>query len=297
MKKKRSKLISDIVLFITAVVLLYPMGADIYNSSHLSAIADSYTETVSGYDENQYQVILKQIDIYNSNLTESDDRFIDEKNNVDYFSLLNVSGNMAFISFEKIGVKNIPVAHGTNTKTLQEKAGHIPGSSFPSDKSGIHIAVSGHTGMSGLKMFSGLRRAELGDTFELIYLNRKLIYQVDQIKVVLPNDMSPLKINSKTNYCSLVTCTPIGVNSHRLVVRGKLVDVQPVTDKNPEKETTPEKTHTISLLTIKNFVIRVFNRFEIYQWVMAGTALVIFVFVFSDLRKIFKKRKVLSHAI
>ena len=187
----------------------------------------------------------------------------------EYESCLNIPGTdvMAYITCDRIGVKNMPIYHGSGAAVLQSGVGHYEGSSLPVGGSGTHCVLSGHTGMAGLKMFSELTKLRKGDTFQLKVLDKTLTYQVDSIHQVLPNDLTYLEIEEGEDYCTLITCIPIGVNSKRLLVRGKRI-------QNPVEIEKTEKGKKM-IETVWN---KLLARFALYELVMAMAAMLIVLF-------------------
>lgn len=217
-----------------------------------------YTESISN---DSVAEIEKSVNEYNDKLFINNFRFETEKTNPEYPELLNIqNGIMGYITVNSAGIKKVPIYHYTTTDALQAGAGHMVGSSLPSDSMGVHCVISGHTGMSGMKMFSQLENVTYGDTFDIKYLNKILTYKVDKIKVVLPDDISDIEIDGYNNYCSLITCTPLGVNSHRLIVRGYLFNVENV---ETEKLSVADIVRPSGLK----------DRFATYELVMTGISI------------------------
>jgi sortase A len=158
-----------------------------------------------------------------------------------YYDVLAISETMGYITIPKIDVK-LPIYHGTSQDVLEKGVGHLEGSSMPVGGEGTHCVLTGHTGMQNAKLFTDLTELEEGDTFYLHILGRVLAYQVDRITVVEPNELDDLKRVDGEDYCTLVTCTPYGVNSHRLLVRGKRIKY---TEKEQAQEDAASK-HTLT---------------------------------------------------
>lgn len=207
-------------------LLLYPTVSDLWNSRHQSLAIASYSETVTQLDEQDYDEIWAAARAYNAGLSNGAARFFPtEEEMATYEALLNVAGNgiMGYIEIGRIGCM-LPVYHGTDAAILQVAIGHIAGSSLPTGGAGTHCVVSGHRGLPSAKLFTNLDKMEIGDTFVLHVLDEKLTYEVDQILTVLPEEVDALEIDPEQDYCTLVTCTPYGVNSHRLLVRGRRIE-------------------------------------------------------------------------
>jgi sortase A len=223
MKKKLSTIILVIVFFVGLSLLLYPSVSDYWNSFHQSQVISEYTEKVAEMDDDEYEAVLKSAREYNSWLAMR--RFnlkLSESEREVYNSMLNISedGAMGYIEIPSIDC-TLPIYHGSDDTVLMVGVGHIEGSSLPVGGKSTHCVLSGHRGLPSAKLFSALDRMEVGDVFMLKTLDEVLTYEVDQILVVTPDDVSALQIVPGEDYCTLVTCTPYGVNTHRLLVRGK----------------------------------------------------------------------------
>ena len=228
MKKHLSNLLLVLVFVAGLSLLLYPTVSDYWNSFHQSRVVMSYTEQVARLDTTSYQAAREAAQAYNATLPETPNRFyMPEESRAAYEALLNVTGTgvMATLEIPDLGV-NLPVYHGTNEAVLQVALGHVEGSSLPVGGEGTHCVISGHRGLPSAKLFSNLDQLAVGDVFLLRVLDETLTYQVDQILVVEPEDMEPLAIFPGEDYCTLVTCTPYGINSHRLLVRGTRIETE-----------------------------------------------------------------------
>ena len=206
-------------------MILYPTFADWWNSFHQSRAVASYMDSVSALDTEQYEEILAEADAYNQKLAETGILWtLDEEQEKEYNDQLNVndSGIMGYIDIPKINI-TLPIYHGIDEAVLQVAIGHIAGSSLPVGGENTHCIVSGHRGLPSARLFTDLDKLVDGDTFTMTVLNRTVTYQVDQIRIVEPTDLSDLLIEEGKDYCTLVTCTPYGINTHRLLVRGHRV--------------------------------------------------------------------------
>lgn len=222
LKKNRSTIIFTIIFFIGLSLLLYPSISDFWNTQHQSRAIAGYTKEVDEMKEIEYEQIWKKAEEYNQTLVSNQFRWIlNESEEKQYEDLLNVSklGIMCYIEIPKIRL-SLPVYHGVDETVLQTAIGHITGSSLPVGGKGTHCVLSGHRGLPSAKLFTNLDQLEKGDYFILHTLNKSLIYEVDQIQIVEPEEVSALEIEDGKDLCTLVTCTPYGVNSHRLLVRG-----------------------------------------------------------------------------
>lgn len=182
-------------------------------------------DSVSELDTERYEEILAEADAYNQKLAETGIVWtLDEEQLEEYNEQLNIneSGIMGYIDIPKISI-TLPVYHGIDEEVLQVAIGHIAGSSLPVGGKSTHCIVSGHRGLPSARLFTDLDKLVDGDTFTMTVLNRTVTYQVDQIRIVEPTDLSDLQIKEGKDYCTLVTCTPYGINTHRMLVRGHRV--------------------------------------------------------------------------
>ena len=220
MRKVRT-ILSRLFILFGVCCLLYPFVSTWYNNRKNTFELDVYKKSVA--EQVDYSSELYKADLFNKKLVHMPGRFnMSGKMLEEYNSLLNVNDVMAYVEIPKISVVQ-PVHHGTDQYSLSYGVGHYIGSSLPVGGSSTHCVLSGHTGMASQLMFTNLVDLEIGDEFFVTCLNRKLTYQVDQIKTVLPSDSSLLEIYENEDYCTLITCVPLGVNSHRLLVRGKCI--------------------------------------------------------------------------
>lgn len=223
MKKKHISTIIIALIFLAGLgFLLYPTVSNLWNRAHQSRAIATYTKQVEKLDDSQNKEMLKAARKYNKSLLKKSDHWkLSKKDKKKYESLLDVSGTgiMGYIEVPKIDC-SLPIYHGTDEGALQIAIGHLEGSSLPVGGKSTHCVLSGHRGLPSARLFTDLDQMEEGDVFVLNVLGRKLAYEVDQIKVVLPDEMSDLEIVQGKDLCTLVTCTPYGINTHRLLVRG-----------------------------------------------------------------------------
>lgn len=228
MKHRKSNLLLLIIFLIGLSLLLYPAASDYWNSFHQTRALASYTEAVAGLDDVSYEEYLEAAREYNRRLLDNPKRYhpTDEES-VFYESLLNVTGSgiMGRIEIPVIGV-SLPIYHGVEDTVLQIAVGHIEGSSLPVGGASTHCVVSGHRGLPSARLFTDLDKMEVGDVFILQVLDETLTYEVDQIHIVEPHEVELLEIEEGKDLCTLVTCTPYGINSHRMLVRGRRVENQ-----------------------------------------------------------------------
>ena len=214
-------------------ITLYPMISTWYNERHQAEVHIHYQEKVEQVDNTKLIEAKEQAVAYNQTIlpgAQDEDSFSKEallSASENYGSLLNLAGDgiMGYVEVPTIGV-TLPIFHGTNNSTLERGVGHLLGSSLPVGGESTHSVLTAHSGMASQKMFSDLDRLKIGDIFFLDVLGEKLAYQVDQIKTVLPYDTTFLQTEIGNDLCTLVTCTPFGVNTHRLLVRGTRIEYE-----------------------------------------------------------------------
>ena len=215
------------VVIIGVVMMAYPTFSDWWNDMHQSRAIAGYVEQVSDMSRQNSDALWSAARAYNEKLLKkSGDRFLlTDEEKAKYERTLNVTGTgiMGYVNIPKIGIE-LPIYHGTDPAVLEIAIGHIEGSSLPVGGKGTHCVISGHRGLPSAKLFTDLDQLQEGDTFQLQVLNRTLVYEVDQIRIVLPDELSDLAIDPDKDYCTLVTCTPYGVNTHRLLVRGHRIE-------------------------------------------------------------------------
>jgi len=226
MKSKISNIILVLILLTGISLFLYPAVSDYVNSKHMSRAIKSYEEAVSsGMSEETIESFFEKADDYNKRLSETEGSFYHPDTVDGYRETLDVTGTgiMGYITIDKIKTE-LPVYHSVDVNVLQIAVGHLPGTSLPVGGAGTHSVLSGHRGLPSSKLFTDLDKLEPGDIFYITILNRVFTYQVDQVNTVLPTDVDDLQPVRGRDYCTLMTCTPYGINSHRLLVRGVRVD-------------------------------------------------------------------------
>ena len=225
MRKHLSTIVLLLVLLTGLSLLLYPTFSDYWNSFHQSRAIAGYVEDVAGLDEARYDALWQAAQAYNEKLPGTvANHALTEAQREEYDSLLDVSGTgiMGYVEIPSIQC-TLPVYHGTNEGVLQIAAGHLEWSSLPVGGEGTHCVISGHRGLPSARLFTNLDKLVVGDVFMLRVLDEVLTYEVDQILIVEPQETAALEIEEGKDYCTLVTCTPYGVNTHRLLVRGHRV--------------------------------------------------------------------------
>lgn len=228
MKKKVSSILLTLIFMAGLAIMAYPKVSDYWNSFHASRAIVSYTEAVSGLSEEEYEELYKMAEVYNSGLLERQNPYLlTEEEKSAYPEILNVGGDgiMGYIEIPIINVE-LPIYHGTSENVLQVGVGHLDWTSLPVGGESTHAVLSGHRGLPSAELFTTLDRLVVGDRFTLNVLNEILTYEVDQILIVLPEDVGALQIAEGEDQCTLVTCTPYGVNTHRILVRGHRVETE-----------------------------------------------------------------------
>ena len=240
-----------IIAFILALgMTLYPLIGSWYNEQHQSEIHIQYQEEVEDAEESAIQQAKRSAIAYNEAIipgVQMEETFTQDallQAAMGYESQLNLTGNgmMGYVNIPSIDVM-LPIYHGTDDKTLERGVGHLLGTSLPVGGNSTHTVLTAHSGMASQKLFSDLPQMQLGDVFYLEVLGETLAYQVDQIKTVLPYDTTYLGITEGEDHCTLVTCTPFGINTHRLLVRGSRI---PYEEAEQQKENTITKEPQIS---------------------------------------------------
>ena len=221
---KRVLTVIVILMIVTGLsLLLYPTVSDYLRTLAYRRTISSYTASVEQLDDHRYEELLAAARAYNKRLAERGGftLALSKEQWAEYISLLDIdnSGVMGYVSVPKVNI-SLPIYHGTDDSVLQSGVGHLEGSSLPMGGPGTHTVLSAHTGLPSAKLFTSIDQLMEGDTFTVRVLKETLTYQVDQILVVLPYQTDALRIEPEKDYCTLVTCTPYGVNSHRLLVRG-----------------------------------------------------------------------------
>ena len=244
MKRKHISTIFIILIFLVGLGFIsYPTVSNLWNQAHQSRAIATYSKQVEKLDDSENKKMLKAARKYNKSLLKKSDHWkLSKKDKKKYESLLDVSGTgiMGYIEVPKIDC-SLPIYHGTDEGALQIAIGHLEGSSLPVGGKSTHCVLSGHRGLPSARLFTDLDQMEEGDIFILNILGRKLAYEVDQIRVVLPEEMSDLEIEEGKDLCTLVTCTPYGINTHRLLVRGHRVKYVE-TKVQEQKEVSKSKT-------------------------------------------------------
>lgn len=237
MKRKITGIIFGLLFLVGLGILLYPTVSDKWNAYRQSQLISSYEEAVAELDEETYEEIWAAAHRYNEALWSKADRYtFSDEDRAEYESLLNIAGNGIMGSIEIPAINcALPVYHGTEEDVLQIAIGHLEGTSLPVGGESTHCVVSGHRGLPSAKLFTNLDQVKEGDIFLLKILGETLTYEIDQILTVLPEEMEALNLARGEDYCTLVTCTPYGVNTHRLLVRGTRIENLPEEEQVAEE--------------------------------------------------------------
>ena len=225
MKKSKIGLILVLMLFVGVCGLLYPSVSQYWNSKVQTQAVGNYQEILNSLKPEDYEAYFREAEAYNTALQELNNPLYDYRTLPDYNAILNVNDNgvMGYITIQKLGVE-LPLYHGVAAEVLNIACGHLEGTSLPVGGESTHCILSAHRGLPHAKLFTDLDKMELGDTFTITILDRTLTYQIDQIKVVKPDEVDDVQIIPGEDLCTLLTCTPYGINSHRLLVRGTRIE-------------------------------------------------------------------------
>ena len=279
MKNKTLPMVLGILAFLLALLItLYPVISNYINERYASEIHTAYEEIIQQADNSALLEAKKQAIAYNEAITpgtagEAYSQAALTDASRDYESQLNIAGDgtMGYVEIPKISV-NLPIYHGTGNDSLERGVGHLLGSSLPVGGASTHAILTGHSGMATQKMFTDLEQLSVGDVFYLHILDETLAYQVDRIKTVLPYDTSLLGITSGRDYCTLVTCTPYGINTHRLLVRGTRIAYEEAeviveeTAQEEQQQSRWEEKYLLGLLLGVLAVLILFLAAVIFMW-------------------------------
>ena len=247
MKKHSGTILLVLIFFVGLAVMLYPTISDYINQRNQTRVVNSYAQQVDGLSDADYTAYFDAADVFNQEIAADPDALYHADRFSTYSTTLDVTGTgiMGYITIEKIGVE-LPIYHGTSDGVLQVAAGHLEGTSLPVGGESTHAVISAHRGLPSAKLFTNLDQLEVGDTFTITVLDRVLTYEVDQISIVLPTETDNLKVTEGKDYVTLMTCTPYGINSHRLLVRGRRIETP---DKLKHIRVTSEATKIEPIIT------------------------------------------------
>ena len=225
MFKKISTIIMLSLFFIGLSVLLYPSLSSYWNSKTQSQVVASYENMLQNMSRDEAKAIFAEAEAYNESLRQLEQPLRDYRQVEGYSQTLNLNGMgmMGYVTIDTIGVE-LPIYHTISESVLAFAAGHMEGTSLPVGGPGNHSVLSAHRGLPNAKLFTDLNKVQVGDTFQVTILDTVIVYRVDQILTVSPENVSDIQIQEGEDYCTLITCTPYGINTHRLLVRGKRLD-------------------------------------------------------------------------
>ncbi len=226
MKKHLTTIILLTVLIVGLSLLLYPTVSDYWNSMHHSKAIASYVDEVANLDTESYEKLWNEAEKFNKNILSRKNVYVPTEEETEmYYSLLDPADNgiMGYVEIESIGA-SLPIYHGTDEAVLRIGAGHMDWTSLPVGGESTHSVISSHRGLPGARLFTDLDKLAVGDVFVLRVLSEILTYEIDQILIVKPNQSQALRIEEGKDLCTLVTCTPYGINTHRLLIRGHRIE-------------------------------------------------------------------------
>ena len=227
MKKHSGTILLVLIFFVGLAVMLYPTISDYINQRNQTRVVNSYAQQVDGLSDADYTAYFDAADVFNQEIAADPDALYHADHFSTYSTTLDVTGTgiMGYITIPRIGVE-LPIYHGTSDAVLQVAAGHLEGTSLPVGGESTHAVISAHRGLPSAKLFTNLDQLEVGDTFTITVLDRVLTYEVDRISIVLPTETDLLQPVEGQDYVTLMTCTPYGINTHRLLVRGHRVNTR-----------------------------------------------------------------------
>ena len=228
MNRNKITTIVLIIAFLAGLcLLLYPKVSDYWNSFHQTRAITQYVSRFEEMDETDYEALLKEAEEYNRTLSQKriNKYVLSQAQTEEYEKLLNITGNgmMGYVEIPVIGV-SLPIYHGSSETVLQSAVGHLEWTSLPVGGISTHCVITGHRGLPSSRLFTDLDKLVEGDTFIIKVLNETLTYEVDQILIVEPKETEALEISQGKDYCTLMTCTPYAINTHRLLVRGHRIE-------------------------------------------------------------------------
>lgn len=225
MRKHKTVIFLTLGFLVGICILLYPAFSDYWNSKTQSRAITNYESVLENLDAEAYAAIFDTAHAYNQALYETKYPLTDYPSVPGYFDTLAVTDNsmIGYLKIDRISLE-LPIYHGTSDDVLNKGVGHLQGSSLPVGGENTHCVLSAHRGLPSSKLFTDLDRMEIGDTFQIVVLDQVLTYQVDFIKIIEPTDVTDLQIIEGGDYCTLFTCTPYGINTHRLLVRGVRIE-------------------------------------------------------------------------
>lgn len=225
MNRKKFKIVLFIIFFVGIFILLYPFISQYWNSNVQSKIVMDYKNNLEEIED--YSHIFEAASVYNEQLASMKYPFVEYKKLSTYNNIININNNgmIGYIQIDKLDLE-LPIYHGTSSSILNVAVGHLEGSSLPIGGDSTHSVLAAHRGLPSSELFTNITKLEIGDIFIINVLDRVMTYQIDNIVIVEPNDISELEIISGKDYVTLLTCTPYGLNFHRLLVRGIRIETK-----------------------------------------------------------------------
>ena len=282
MRKQKSGILLNLIIGLTAfgaVALgLYPTAANAINQLDQNESIVVYDKVIQNVDTSNLDQMWEDAQAFNKQIANGGGLFqLSEEQETEYESLLNIAGDglMGYVDIPAQKI-HLPIYHGTSDEVLEKAVGHLAGTSLPVEGTSVHSVITGHTGLPNLDLFTDIHDMQKGDLFTITVLNRVETYQVDQIDVVLPEDVQSLQIVNGQNYCTLVTCTPYGVNDHRLLVRGRLINTE---ETGTTQETT--QSHAISVTSSNGLV----QLIRIGCGIAAVVGIIVMILIIDTIRK------------
>ena len=247
--KNKIKIIICVLIFAAGLsVMLYPAVSNYLHQRHQMGVIDDYREQTEKMSQEQIEALKNDARRYNERLADIaiNGSASETSSDLEYQNLLNISGDvMAYITIPVCDI-SLPIRHGCGEEVLQKSAGHIPESSLPIGGENTHAVITAHRGLPSAKLFTNIDSLKEGDLFFIHGVDETLAYKVDQIKVVLPDDISYLQITPGKDYVTLVTCTPYGINTHRLIVRGERTEY--IREVEEEQVADAKKKHNKTVI-------------------------------------------------
>mgnify|MGYP002559349581 CR=1 FL=1 len=265
MNNLKKTILCVIIFLVGLAIMMYPSISNYFKQKNHVGVIQDYLEKTEKMSQEQIDELKNAAKEYNERIAE-----VSIKQNAaassatpDYWGILNINEDvMAYITVPVCGI-NLPIRHGCDEDVLQNSAGHIPGTSFPIGGPGTHSVITAHRGLPSAKLFTNIDNLKIGDQFYIHGPDETLAYEVDQIKVVLPEDTSDLRIEEGKDYVTLVTCTPYGINTHRLLVRGHRTAYIPKVEEEQIAE-TKKKNNRMLMLNITGFFVAILLMFIAY---------------------------------
>ncbi|MGN0317422.1 MAG: class C sortase [Lachnospira sp.] len=266
MRKHLINILLVIIILAGFAIILYPSFSNWWNDSRTSRVISSYQDEIKDIDQEKIDAMFEEADEYNRRLAECEDQYSEYKRAGNYDEVMNIAdGVIGYISIPVIQVE-YPIYHGTSDDVLNVAVGHIEGSSIPVGGESTHSVLSAHRGLPSAKLFSDLDKMEIGDIFTINILDRVMTYQVEEIIIINPNELEELEVIPGKDYVTLLTCTPYGINSHRLLLRSKRIDNEGVADATVIRTDASK----VDSLIVTPFVLGLLLLFLFGYWWLIG---------------------------